>query len=256
MEKDWSKFKLIVADLDGTLSKSKQPMDPEMSELIRELLKYKAFAVISGGSYNQFKNQFVSNLGSASQLSNLYLFPTCATSMYLMKGNAWEKIYGDNLSDKTKQEILAAFDRALPESGFEKPATVYGEMIEDRETQLTFSATGQQAPLDVKSAWDPDGSRRQKIIKYLMKYLPPGLEAKIGGTNSIDVTKEGINKAYGIHKIEEKLGYKISEMFFIGDRLYEGGNDYPVKTTGVECMEVKDPEETKKIFKEIINSSK
>jgi phosphomannomutase len=37
-----------------------------------------------------------------------------------------------------------------------KPEMVWGELIEDRGSQITFSAIGQQAPLEEKKRWDPD----------------------------------------------------------------------------------------------------
>jgi phosphomannomutase len=253
--RDYKKTKLIVADLDETLTKSKTLMDSEMAQLISELLKYKAFAVISGGAYPQFEKQFVKMLKlDKERAQKLYLFPTCATSMYIMK-EAWTNIYKEVLSPETKKKIFNAFEQALDEYHFKKPEIVYGELIEDRETQITFSAFGQLAPLELKSTWDPEGSKRKEIVKHLQKYLPEGTEAKIGGSTSIDVTKKGIDKAYGIMKIEEKLGYKKEEMIFIGDKLFEGGNDFPVVSTGVECIAVSDPEETKQILKDIIKAS-
>ncbi len=250
------KVRLVVADLDGTLAKSKQPMDTEMADLLRRLLLYKDFAVISGGSYKQFQQQFVASLGEKSdRLSYLYLFPTCATSMYMMKKGVWERAYGERLDEESKRKIYGAFETALAEYGYKKPEKTYGEIIEDRETQITFSAFGQQAPIELKSVWDPDCKKRLEIIRHLQKYLPSGFDAKVGGTTSIDVTRKGIDKAYGIKKIKEKLGFSTDEMLFIGDKLEEGGNDYPVTTTGVRCMQVKDPEDTKKIIREIIAES-
>src|SRR5271155_3311095 len=105
----YNKIKLIVADLDGTLSRSKTPLDSEMAALLYKLLDYKDFAVISGGSYEQFQKQFVSSLKITPQkASHLYLFPTCATSMYVMKNNKWEKVYGRSLSKSQKRKIIIA----------------------------------------------------------------------------------------------------------------------------------------------------
>lgn len=257
MSENYTKFKLIIADLDGTLAKSKTPIDAEMSGLIIELLGYKEFAVISGGSYKQFQNQFLSNLQELKEkAAHLYLFPTCATSMYVMENGKWENLYAEILAESDKKEIFNAFDIALAEYGFKKPEKLYGELIEDRTTQITFSAFGQLAPLEVKSVWDPDKTKRKAIVEYLTKCLPEGFEARIGGATSIDITKKGIDKAYGIRKIEGRLGYTREEMLFIGDDLEEQGNDYPVKTTGVKCIAVKDPEETKLVMRQIITQSK
>ena len=254
---DLAKIRLVVADLDETLTKSKMAMDLEMSELICELLKYKAFAVISGGAYAQFQKQFVGALSISEETAKrLYLLPTCATSMYIMKEGQWTSVYTETIPTNIKKEIFDAFDTALNEWGFKRPEKIYGELIEDRGTQITFSAFGQLAPLELKVGWDPDSKKRLEIIGHLIKHLPNGYQAKTGGSTSIDVTREGIDKGYGISKIEEKLGYRKSEMIFIGDKIYEGGNDYPVKATGVYCIQVADPEETKGILRGIIESSK
>jgi phosphomannomutase len=74
----------------------------------------------------------------------------------------------------------------------------------------------------------------------------------MGGSTSIDITKPGIDKAYGIGKLNEVLGIKIADMLFIGDALFKGGNDYPARKTGVDCIQVRDPEETKRVIETII----
>jgi hypothetical protein len=71
---------------------------------------------------------------------------------------------------------------------------------------------------------------------------------RIGGTTSIDVTPRGVNKAYGIRKLEEYLKVSQDRIVFVGDALYQGGNDYPAKATGVDCIQVKGPEETKQLI--------
>lgn len=70
----------------------------------------------------------------------------------------------------------------------------------------------------------------------------------LGGTTSIDIVKPGIDKPYGIMKLEKTLGINIPEMLFIADALFKGGKDYPARKTGVVCIQVRDFEETKKII--------
>ena len=41
-------------------------------------------------------------------------------------------------------------------------------------------------------------------------------------------------------------------MIFVGDALFPGGNDYPAKEAGVESIQVRDPEETKRVIETII----
>ncbi len=243
--------KLIVFDLDGTLAVSKSPMDLDMSGLVSELLKAKMVAVISGGSYIQFQTQFLQSLHCPEQyLRNLYLFPTCSTSFYRYN-DTWQKVYADYLTVGEKEKIKTAFQKAFIDSNYHHPQQTYGDVLEDRETQMTFSALGQSAPLELKQKWDHDRKKRLELKIALEKYLPQ-FEIRIGGTTSLDITRKGIDKGYGIQEIRKHLNVMISDILFIGDALFEGGNDYPVKLVGVDCISVSGPEETKGIIRKII----
>ncbi len=253
---DYNAKKIVIADLDGTLTKSKTRMDGEMSNLIGALLGYKDMAVISGGSYAQFQKQFITSLPvPEDRLARLYLFPTNATSFYKFVNGGWAPVYIEALTETQKKKIFEAFDKALRLAHFERPEKLYGELIEDRGTQVTFSAYGQQAPLEIKEKWDPDQKKRLLIKRYLDEIIPE-FKVKIGGTTSIDVTRKGIDKAYAIRKINEIFGYSIEQMVFLGDAIFEGGNDYAVKAAGVDSIKVGGPEDTKKILSEIIEVSK
>jgi hydroxymethylpyrimidine pyrophosphatase-like HAD family hydrolase len=74
----------------------------------------------------------------------------------------------------------------------------------------------------------------------------------MGGTTSIDVTKPGIDKAYGVRKLRDILGISLKEMIFIGDALFTGGNDYPAEQAGVFSIPVRGPEDTKRVIEAII----
>ncbi|MBI4017886.1 MAG: HAD-IIB family hydrolase [Candidatus Aenigmarchaeota archaeon] len=244
--------KLIIFDLDGTLSVSKTPMDKEMSELLVALLRKKDVAVISGGSYAQFEKQFLKSLDCPHELlKRLHLFPTCSTSFYRYQ-NGWKNIYQETLAPEEKKKIVDAFTKALPEAAYVKPETPYGDILEDRDTQITFSGLGQQAPIELKEKWDPDHKKRLYIKGFLDGYLPQ-FEVTVAGTTSIDVTRKGIDKAYGIAQMVKHLRIRKEEMLFVGDALFEGGNDYPVRATGVECVQVANPEETKRLIRSLIS---
>ncbi len=247
--------KLIIFDLDGTLALSKSLMDSEMALLLLELLKEKSVAVISGGGFPQFEKQFLKALNAESKqadFSKLFIFPTCSTSFYRYNSEAWEKVYENVLRPEEKEKIFSAFQQVFQETGYVHPEKTYGEVIEDRNSQITFSALGQSAPLELKETFDPTTEKRKKLQEHLQEKLPE-FSVRIGGSTSLDVTKKGIDKAYGISKIQEQLSFKKEEMLFLGDALFPGGNDYPVISTGVDCMQVKDPEETKEIIRILIN---
>ena len=251
MEK-YEEKKIIVFDLDGTLTKSKMSVDNEMSLLLGELLKIKKVVVMSGASYFQMKKILLLKLNCHRSLfSNLFLFPTNATSFYEYVNEEWRNVYREELSLEQREIIITALQESLNEVGYLKPDIIYGEIIEDRGTQITFSGLGQKAPLVEKLKWDPDRVLREKIIKTFESRVSD-FDARVGGSTSIDINKKGVDKSYGIKQIEKKFNISIDKMLFIGDALFKEGNDYSVVSTGVETIAVKNPEETKKYIREII----
>jgi phosphomannomutase len=241
--------KLIVFDLDGTLAESKSPLDAEMAALLHALLGATQVAVISGGDWPQFEKQLLSNLPQDTLLENLSLLPTCGTKFFQYTAT-WKKLYSEDFTAAEKERIITSLKQALGTAGF-KVEKLWGETFEDRSSQITYSALGQQAPLEEKNKWDPDFSKRKKI-KEILDPLIPGFSVRLGGATSIDVTKSGIDKAYGIRKLRDLLGITVQEMVFIGDALFPGGNDFPVKATGVVCIPVHGPVETKPVTEAII----
>jgi HAD superfamily hydrolase (TIGR01484 family) len=240
--------KLIVFDLDGTLAESKSAVDPEMAGLLDSLLQIVKVAVISGGAWAQFEKQVLAKLVQDPRLKNLSLLPTCGTKFYQYE-TIWKQLYSEDFSEQEKKKIIDALNQAINATG-DKPAKVWGEVIENRGSQITFSALGQQAPLDEKKKWDPDFSKRKKL-KAILDKLIPEFSVRLGGATSVDVTQHGIDKAYGIRKLRDVLGIAIEEMLFIGDAVFPGGNDYPAKEAGVRSIEVKNPHETKRVIEAI-----
>jgi phosphomannomutase len=241
--------KLIVFDLDGTLAKSKAPLDDEMAALLARLLAVIKVSIISGGDFPQFQEQVLGRLPSDANFTNLSILPTSGTKFYVYEGQ-WRKLYSEDLSDDQKKKIEDALEKAVAQTGFQ-PQETWGERIEDRGTQITYSALGQQAPLDAKSTWDPDFAKR-KAIKAILDTTLPEFSVRLGGATSIDVTLPGIDKAYGIRKLRDVLKIPIEQMLFIGDALFPGGNDYPAFQAGAESIAVRDPEDTKRVILAII----
>ncbi|MEO6980305.1 MAG: HAD-IIB family hydrolase [Mucilaginibacter sp.] len=241
--------KLIVFDLDGTLAESKAAIDKDMAVRLAALLTVAKAAVISGGDWPQFQKQVLAHLPQSAKLKNLSILPTCGTKFYQYK-TGWKLLYAENFTDSQKQKIVASLNEAVDASGYKAEKT-WGDTIEDRGSQVTYSALGQAAALDEKKKYDPDFKKRGKIKKHLDKLIPE-FAVNLGGATSIDVTKKGIDKKYGMHKLHQVLDIKISEMIFIGDAIFPGGNDYPAKQSGAFSVCTKDADETKKIIEGII----
>jgi phosphomannomutase len=241
--------KLIVFDLDGTLAESKASIDPEMSALLGGLLDDVQVSVISGGNWPQFEKQVLSHLPHDDRLKRLSLLPTCGTKFFRFD-TSWKELYSEDFTADEKKTIMSALNGSLEQSGF-KPGKTWGPMIEDRGSQITFSALGQQAPIEEKAKWDPDFAKRKKINAILTPSIPQ-FSVRMGGATSIDVTKHGIDKGYGIRKLRDALGIAIEDMIFVGDAVFPGGNDYPAKQAGALSIRVRDPHETKRVIEAIM----
>ena len=241
--------RLIVFDLDGTLAASKQPVDKAVGEWLGKLLVKCRVAVISGGAWPQFETQLLANLPADAPLDRLSLLPTSGTRFLTYNGK-WTELYAENFSDEEKHKIIAALAEVFDKSKT-RPKKHWGEIVEDRGSQITLSALGQEAPLAAKAKWDPDFAKRKKMQAKLARKLPE-FSISMGGSTSLDVTRPGIDKAYGIAKLNEVLGIAISDMLFVGDALFEGGNDYPARRSGVDCIQISGPSETVKVIETVI----
>lgn len=230
-------IRAVVFDLDDTLAPSKSPMDPSMSQALDDLLERIDVCIISGGAFEQFEKQAIAGLtASPAALDRLYLMPTCGTRYYRWVEGTWTLQYAEDLTEDEKSRAIAVLEEGARALGHWQD-TPWGEKIEDRGSQITFSALGQEAPVAEKAAWDIDGSKKRALWAYATPRLPD-LEVRGGGSTSIDVTRKGIDKAYGVRRLIDQLDTRADELLFIGDRLDETGNDYPVFAMGVPSIDV------------------
>ena len=244
--------KITIFDLDSTLTESKQPMTREMGEVFKKLLDKMSVAVMSGADLPQFEKQFLPYLPVDSNLENLFLFPTSAAECLSFKKGGWVIEYDHLFREDEKIRIYHALDRALEETHLVDDIPAFGERIEDRGEQITFSALGQDAPLALKKAWDPDQSKREIIVSKLEKTIPD-FEISIGGTTSIDITQKDISKEDGIIWLGKRFDIDPSEMLYVGDALFPGGNDAEVFKTSVQTKQVSGPQETLGVINKIIS---
>lgn len=239
--------RLIAFDLDDTLAPSKARIPDRMSDLLTKLLEQAHVAVISGGAIAQFQQQLLTPLESVvhmteEKLEKLHVLPTCGTHYEVRRSGAWVTVFREVLTAEERTESLTALREEAQRLGLwvDDP---WGQILEDRGSQVTYSALGQQAPLPQKMAWDPSGEKKNQLSRAVQKRLP-NLEVRSGGSTSVDITRRGIDKAYGMRKLVEHTGIPLDDMLFVGDRLDPDGNDYPVLAMGARCHEVSGWEDT------------
>ena len=244
--------RLVAFDLDDTLAPSKSAIDPRIGDLLVRLAERVEVAIISGGQLAQFTAQVVDRLPetTAEVRSHVHLLPTCGTQYYRLTAHGVRTVYAHSLTDDEKSRALSAVEGEARRLGLWEHET-WGDILEDRGSQITFSALGQTAPLAAKTAWDPTGEKKNSLRAAVAAKLPD-LEVRSGGSTSVDITQQGIDKAYGMRRLAEQTGIPLSEMLFVGDRLDPDGNDYPVLAMGVACHAVEGWEDTAEYLEQLI----
>jgi phosphomannomutase len=255
--------KVIAFDLDGTLAPSKSPLPDRMAEALNALLDTYQVCVISGGKFEQFHKQLLGGLkAEPEKLEKLHLMPTCGTRYYHynLPKDKWDLVYAEDFNDSEKSRIIEALKKGVDHFDYHEKK-IYGETIEDRGSQISWSAYGQdivdelgEEGIRLKEEWDEDNSKKLNLVKYITPLLPE-FEVRAGGTTTIDITKKGIDKAYGMRKLMEILDVSMDQILFIGDRLIEGGNDYPVKAMGIDSMAISNWQETALVVEAITLTS-
>ena len=253
--------KLIAFDLDGTLAPSKSHFNPRMVNLFDRLLETHHICVISGGKYELFQRQFLTQITKEPHLlAKLHLMPTSGTRYYKHQNGEWVQQYAEDFTPAQKKEIIKALEEGLEESGY-KEAKTYGDTIEDRDSQITLSILGQEIVAElgdegvrIKEEWDPDGSKKLKIRDIVAPKIPE-FNVRAAGATSIDVTRPGIDKAYGMNKLMAATGFKKEDILYLGDKIIPGGNDYAVEEMGIDCISVRSWEDTAYAVEGIVSVS-
>ncbi|GAA4868698.1 HAD-IIB family hydrolase [Serinicoccus chungangensis] len=246
----------IAFDLDDTRAPSKSRVPERTVELLGQLLDELPVCVISGGRFEQFRDQLLVQLSARHHLSELHLMPTCGTRYYRWNhdDSDWGLVYSRDMTSAQRRRVFEAVERAARGLGLWEPdERVTGDRIEDRGSQVTYSALGQRADVVQKKAWDPDGSKRAALALRLGEMLPD-LDVRSGGSTSLDITSQGVDKAYGIQQFARSLDIQPTDILFVGDRLEPGGNDYPVRALGVQTRQVTDHVETVDVIKGLLGA--
>lgn len=243
-------FKKVLAfDIDQTLNVAKTPIPPEIAEVLVKCLNYFEICPISGQKFDQFIIQIVDQLEKAgvtpAQLAHLHLFVAQGTQYYHFEDGSWQQVYNYPLKDEDVVRITTVLEESARELGYwEADKLAEGdEIIENRLSQVTFSALGQKAGTSEKYDWDPDMKKRAAIVERCREKLP-GFLYEIGGTTSINVAAPGMNKEFGMTHLLEELKVDKSEVLYFGDMTQPGGNDYPVVQMGIDTITVRSHEDT------------
>lgn len=245
---------VVAFDLDDTLAPSKTRIPEPMARILGALLGRTDVLVISGGQFGQFRTQVIDALEDVdAPMRGLHLMPACGTQYYRLDDDTqWVCRYVEELTDDEKSRAIAALESCAKDLGLWEDHT-WGPRIEDRTSQITFSALGQQAPVEAKKTWDPTGERKLRLAADVAAAVPD-LEVRAGGSTSVDITRVGRDKSFGLTRLLEVTGLAKEDVVFYGDRLDEHGNDYPVKAMGIRCVSVTDWQDTANKLQEMLDA--
>jgi phosphomannomutase len=249
--------KLIAFDLDDTLAVSKSAISDKMASLLLQLAENYKICVISGGKFEQFLVQVIDRLNTSPDvLTKFHMMPTCGTRYYTYdkSSNDWKLRYAEDLTEEQKVNIISVLEEEASKIDL-KNSKVWGPIIEDRQSQISYSILGQQAPPEEKYKWAEKHQDLKKSFHKKVAERLTDLEVRLGGATTIDITRLGIDKAYGMNKIIKELDLSKDEILFVGDKLEEGGNDYPVKAMGIDTIAVEGWEDTALVIETITRLS-
>ncbi len=243
-EIDLNKKNVIIADVDETICEPAQQISSRLAEEINTIIsKGITVAFISGTPTAELQRMI-----SSAVTQEHHLLANTGSSYSIQKNGSSTLMYSYALTAAEKTEIKEALQKLIVEYGI-KTLTTAEDQLQDRGTQITLSALGRHAPLELKKQFDPQGEKRTSWVQFLRKYLPQqSYEITIGGTTSVDITRKGLDKEWAIREFMKINNLSPEQVVFIGDKIYPGGNDYPASKV-VDCIAVKNPEDTLKKLK-------
>lgn len=232
-----------IFDLDGTLAESKQPVGEDTARALASLASVRQWAVATGGTFDQVNMQLLSHITWLMPHERSSVSAICVSGGEVWTWSAdredWIRSVIYRLTDAEKCAAESAIMTALARICYANPPKTWGLVLEDRAAQLTWSALGQEAPLDAKEEWHRIHDIRHRICAAINEQFEVGgwqLKARVGGLTSIDITKLGIGKPSGISTLCRLLGFSEHDVVYIGDAFGDGQNDRTVLDAGYACI--------------------
>jgi len=216
--------KLVLFDVDGTLTPARQGISPEVMAALRALRKRFVVGVVGGSDFVKIAEQLTPP-GSTSPLDEFdYMFAENGLTAYKL-GKALPSQSFIQFIGEERYKVLANFilhyiaDLDIP--------IKRGTFIEFRNGMINVSPLGRNATIaerDEFERYDKEHGVRAAFVNVLReKFADYGLTYSIGGKISFDVFPNGWDKTYCLRHVEDE---QFEEIHFVGDKTYKGGNDY------------------------------
>ena len=202
----------FIFDVDGTLTPSRQGIDKKFAVWFRQFCKTNDVYLVTGSDYAKTVEQIGEQL--CCSVNRIY---NCSGS------DVWEK--GENIRTSSWEPDERLFDLMYGWLEASRFPLRMGNHIEKRPGMVNFSIVGRNAKSKERAEyvkWDLENRERESIA-YQINYEFENITATVGGDTGIDIHPTGADKSQIIKDFD-----KADSLYFFGDRMDKGGNDYPL----------------------------
>ncbi|XP_037093897.1 probable phosphomannomutase [Pollicipes pollicipes] len=242
---------LLLFDVDGTLTKARQSITPEMTEFLRSVREHACVGVVGGSDLPKICQQLAG--GDEASVHRLCEYVFAENGLVAFKGG--EQIHKADLVSQLGDAFLQRFiNFTLAHLSKVELPLKRGNFVEFRNGMINVSPIGRscsQAERDQFVEYDAAHGVRSDLVRALTEQFgDSGLCFCIGGQISVDVFPKGWDKTYSLQFVE-KEGF--DEIHFFGDKTSPGGNDHAIyedpRTVGHSVV---DPSDTRRQVEELL----
>jgi len=236
-------MKKFIFDVDGTLTPSRGNIDPLFKEFFLEFMKKHKVWLVTGSDYPKTLEQLGRDI-----CENVVTVYNCSGNDTFFKGRRV-----NTKAFNPPQELYDLMYGWLQTSSF--PLRM-GNHIEERAGTINFSIIGRpydppltlgERKLYIKHDLE---NRERESIAYQINSEFPNITATVGGETGVDIYRKGGDKS----QILEDFDAPYDDIYFFGDKMEQGGNDYPLgkNLKSKNVFAVKDWKDTWYKLREII----
>ena len=267
----------LLFDIDSTLTPPRLPITESMVQVLRKLNV--PFHVAAGSHMELLEEQFFKPLFKFGFRGRFEAFISNGAIQYHCDYSSGSDIHEVDLFDIRKHlgneaydDLVRGLENTVEIPGFQLPGhlKVYGDVIAYRISMVNFSPIGRvkvETP-EVREnreafvCFDKETNYRRNILDHFDDIFSDlmaekDLKITLGGQTSFDVGILGQDKSKAVRML---LASGVQKLIFIGDALFEGGNDAvireyiddmpPDSTAKAEYFQVESYKETEALLKE------
>ncbi len=227
---------IFIFDKDGTITEPNEALDSDGVIFLTKLLETKKCIILTARNIETLETQILEKLWGNTNFQNLIFACSNGSEIY-------------EYSDKKKYEKVSSLEGniSIYRKDIEKWVTYINEQehlyitIEDRsDTMISLVCIPRESSKEARNNFDPDKQKRIHYGNILKQYFPLW-EIIPGGSTTIDITL--CTKYDGLQHLYQNYEFWSDKAIYFWDNFWEYGNDTPVMTDPIPCINIKSPKE-------------